>query len=473
MIADTERKVQTLWFGGLVALAAAGIGLALAEIGPLAAAVVPGAGAAVAVLLEPMIGLVAMAGVMPFEDSIILASVSSLTKILGVAVAGAWVLSRLVRRESWKPVLNNAFCVLGVAFIALVAASALWAEHVAGLRNDIIRLGMMFTLGLLAVDLLRDWRRVEWLVRAVVVGALIAVAFTLPQYFGVGVRRAGEGVAGDVNATAMILVACFPLAVFLLRSSGALLWRLLGLIYATLAPLAVATTLSRMAFLVLPLVAVVEWWGLLRDSRSTVLVPLVTTVGVIIGLVFLPWDKVQERADTIVPYVTQSLGTEDHDTVGGSGRGYHLKVALAIFVDHPLAGAGWGNYGHLFRDRYQFEVPGRPADNLLYSSPRSPHSVYFGILADLGLVGIVLWAGLVGTGIWNAWRAYRGLSGSGESARYLMARGVLLSLGIFAIYGFYSELQTEKLFWLLLGVALAIRRLSDESGESVRREMGL
>ena len=90
---------------------------------------------------------------------------------------------------------------------------------------------------------------------------------------------------------------------------------------------------------------------------------------------FVPVEKMIERAESIAPYVQQTLDGGRSQTSTVSERGYHIRVALAIFADHPIIGAGYGGYGPLFL-RYQRDVPGSP---LIYKSARSAHGTVWSV----------------------------------------------------------------------------------------------
>ena len=143
-----------------------------------------------------------------------------------------------------------------------------------------------------------------------------------------------------------------------------------------------------------------------------------------------------------------------------------MQIALAIARDHPIIGGGYDSYGQLFLDHYQFVVRGAPA---LFKTKRSPHSSWLGILADLGAVGVLLWSAVLGTTLvylfrsWRLTREYPILPG------HALVQSTLLCLALYAIpFGFYFQTQKEKLLWVLMGLALALHRLS-ESGNGFGR----
>jgi O-antigen ligase len=316
-------------------------------------------------------------------------------------VFGAWFVRKLARRESWQPVVGNPLFPPAILFMALVLVSMLWARNPAVTRSGFLSIAQMTALALLILDLVNSRKRLDVLIKVLVAAATLAAFLTVYQYTTGTVRRAGDSISGGINETAIVLVTLIPLGFYLLRTGWRTRWRLLGLLFVPLAALAVSMTFSRFNLLLIPPVLLVLIALSLRERASRPWVFALVVVGAVGAVAYAPWEKLQERAESIGPYLEQTLqfGGQEAET---SSRGFHLRVGLAIARDHPLLGVGYGNYGYYFIEEYQFLVPG--ADGL-YQSPRSPHSSYIGIAADLGAVGLALWLGLLGVGVVTIVRA--------------------------------------------------------------------
>lgn len=98
-------------------------------------------------------------------------------------------------------------------------------------------------------------------------------------------------------------------------------------------------------------------------------------------------------------------------------RGDLYRVGLDQFKAHPLAGAGAGGYQSAW---YRHRRYG--------DSVQNAHSLYIETLAELGLVGALLLAGFVGSGLWAGVRSRRRPTalGQGETAAVLAATTVWL-----------------------------------------------
>lgn len=433
------------------------LGWGIGQFGPKVALAIPALLLGLAVLWRPVLGLYLVAFTVPFEAVVLIPGGATITKAMAVLVVLAWAFRKLLRRESWQAVLRSPVFVAGVAFLGFALLSRLWGTYVQGVTVQLARLFMMFGLCVLVMDLVRTWEQAAWLARFLVLGGLVAAGLTLWQSYGVGMRRAGEAVGGGVNATALALVCILPFAFALLRSQAqGRWWRLIGLLYVPVAGLAVIVTFSRMSFLVGSLLLVVEYGITLRSGQGRVPLLVLTGIALVAFVVFVPAEKLQERASTIAPYIRATFEGGGAGAIANtSGRGYHLRLAMAIFRDHPILGAGYWNFGQ-YSLQYQFDVPG---SSDLLQTPRSTHSSFFRILADLGLVGMALWLTLLGfTGreLWIAWRETRRRGGPA----FALVRAVTFLFVLEQVYGFYAELQVEKILWMTLGLAVAFGALT-------------
>lgn len=439
----------------LAILAVVLIGFGIGTLRPTAVAALSGLAVVPVLVAQPFIGIVAVTATFPFEAAVMFGG-ATITKLLGVMVAAAWVLHKLLRGESWSAIARGGLLIIVALLLGFAALSIFWADHTDVIVSRLIRLGMLVALAFVILDLVNSWERAEWIAKALVIGGIIASCLTIAQYYGLGVRRAGEDIAGGIDATAVILVSMIPFAFFLLRAPKLQRWRLVGLLYLVLGLIAISLTLSRMAFLLVPIVLFAEYWRTFRARQGRFWVALLALVGVVAFIGYVPLDELRKRADTIQPYLKATLDEENTPEKTTSSRGYHIKIALAIFTDHPLVGVGYHNYGYHFLD-YQHQVPG---SKHIYTNPRSSHGTFYGILADLGIVGLLLWMGLLIVTFRNLKLAWSRLSSVRTAVPFMIVQALTFSFAIQTVYGFYDEIHEDKLFWLLVGLAVAIRQLS-------------
>ena len=84
------------------------------------------------------------------------------------------------------------------------------------------------------------------------------------------------------------------------------------------------------------------------------------------------------------------------------------------------------------------------------------------MLADLGLLGILLWIGVLLIAFPNLVYARSKASIAGDWRVALLIWAVTFSFLLQAVpYGFYQPSQQDKFFWLILGMTVVVRRLSE------------
>lgn len=458
---DVRSRGRLIATAVLLLLLAAGFGVGIGLGGLEVALALPALLLGLAILGRPAIGLYAVAFTIPFEAVALIPGGSTVSKALAGLVVVAWVFRKLLRRESWRDVLHSPVFLTGLAFLGYVLLSRLWATYTLQFNSQVARLVLMFGLTLLVMDLVRTWRQAAWLVRLLVLGGFVATSLTLWQAYGVGVRRAGGDISGGINATALLLVCIMPFAFALARSAEEpVRWRALGLLYIPVAALAVIQTFSRMSLLMGGMLLLAEYIITLRSRRGRIPLLALTALAAVAFVSLVPTEKLQERAATIVPYIRATFeGGQAGSGIQTSGRGFHLKMAYAVFKDHPFLGGGYWNFGQ-YSLQYQFAVPGY---SHILLTPRSTHSSFFRILADLGLVGMALWLTMLTFVAREIWRAWKITARNPGGRPHMLVRALLFTFLLQQAYGFYAEMQVEKIFWITLGFAAALRLVAERT----------
>jgi len=453
---DSRVPAPVAVVGLLVIAAAVGFGFAAGSLGWYVILAIGALTIVAAVFYQPLFGIVLLVATIPIENMLVFSGLGT-GRAIGMAVFGAWFVRKIVYRESWRNVVTGGFFPISIGFLVWVLLSLLWAEHPTVVKSGFVRLSQMVVLALIIIDLADSRAKLDLIAKTLVLATLAAASVTLYQSQILGVRRAGNDVAGGINETAVLLVTVLPLGFYVLRSGGSVLWRIAGALFLPVIAVSVLATLSRMNMILLPVVALLLFLITFRERSARGWLVVLAVASVVGATLFTPWDKVRERAATIDTYLQGTINLEDEQT-DTSPRGYHLLVGLQIARDHPLRGVGYGNYGYYFRDVYQFQIPGATK---LYTSPRNPHSAYIGILADLGAVGLSLWVGLLGVaviGVVRAWRLGRRLPGR-QLVPLAETVGLMLALHVFA-YGFYTSHQVEKLLWVIMAMSVVLGRLA-------------
>jgi O-antigen ligase len=231
---------------------------------------------------------------------------------------------------------------------------------------------------------------------------------------------------------------------------------LLGGYMALLVPLAVARlarpgkALDKSAALSLPVLVVALG---LSGSRSAW---LAAAVGIPVALACgrrprrLPFIAAALLIPTLVavavaPEATlaRARSAFSADDVGVRARPWYWQGTLALFADFPLLGVGPGNYGY-WSPRYLGEVLHRPGGHRFYHDELHvdhAHSEPLHALAETGLLGVLLWAWMLG--------------------RLLRCRGPewgsLIALAVFAIFNPTFRSAPHAAAGLLLASVLLLR----------------
>lgn len=137
-------------------------------------------------------------------------------------------------------------------------------------------------------------------------------------------------------------------------------------------------------------------------------------------------------------------------------------IGWRIFLDHPVAGAGWqasvkepATYGRYLADAHR-RFPDSP--ELAFPSPAHPWGIqdaYVQALADLGVIGLLLLLWLFVAGLWVAARP--ALRAPPETGAVALTAGLwlLVAMGVWTALGLVAGIPLDGLTWLALGLAVA------------------
>jgi len=421
-----------------VALIAALLGLALvgAPLPALGALLALAAGALV--LRSPYLGLlgyIAIEYIRPGEMSATLGGLH-LQRIAALGLLGAVCLVQVTRTlraregraENPPPPLisTNAqslalFALLGVMFASVLTAH--WKSWSLLSALDFAKTVVAYLLILHLVRSERQARGLLWLFALIVGwhaawagwGYLTGQSVTYAQ----GIYRAVSfnTLLGEPNALASLMASALPVLVYLALAERS---RPLKLIAIALAPIVVGGivfTGSRTG--VLSVLGVAVYLAL--HSRRKALA--IGAIALMVAMTFaaLPQDR-RERILSIGNY------NEDGSAVG---RFRAWQAALQMFADRPLLGVGPGGFMAAHGDVYSSRS---------HPSYLDAHNLFFQIIAEIGLLGLIAFGTFVALVIRNQVVArrllrQRGLSGGHAYAMLLALGGSLVSLLITGVAG--------------------------------------
>ncbi len=440
------------WYWSLaVATLAALVGLLAGRDPKLAIAVSIGLGFLLLTFADLLVGVTIFVAASFLE----LASVASgvgVAKVLGVALAISWIATVAAGRGRGRFVwlASPGLSAMIVALLAWGTLSLLWAESTSLAVAQLFRYGLVAMLVPIVFTAVRSGSALKAVTGAYVAGATIAAAYGLfapPDASGVqGSVDATEqlnriaGTVGDPNLFASVLLVGAILAVclaFTQRGSPAIQVVLISCAVICLA--GIILTFSRggllalgVAILTAPIVA--RHKGAALAAGGLLLVCVVAYIGVL-----APADA----RDRIVA------------NDGGSGRTDIWKIGWRMVEDKPVTGIGVGNF-QTSSIHYQIRPGAAKVRTDLADNPSVAHNSYLEMWAELGVVGLALFLGIVLSALAAAIRANRRFFHDGREELAVIAGGVTVALISVLASDFFISEQSAKQLWLLIALCPAL-----------------
>ena len=355
--------------------------------------------------------------IVPWEDALTITAIGSLARLVGMIVAGFWILTILSEGRFRKPHLFHAFVFI---FFLWEFVSYLWSIDVSRTVDRIITYGQIFILMLVVWELYRKPADVIAGLQAYVLGSFVCIASTISNYLNgiIAVKYEVRYSATGVNAVdlSMLLLLGIPLAwhLFLVvdKETHPIL-KMINLSYIPLAIFSIFLTGTRTSlFAIFPAIIFI-----LMPKRFDIARYLLTFVFLLISFLvirsILPAGVIERLSTAFTSITSEDIG----------GRVRLWREAAKVFLEHPLLGSGAGTMGTAI---------GAWA-----------HQTFLSILAETGLIGFVLFACILAIVVNQAARLLKKYSGLWFSIFYTWVIGVL-SL----------SWETKKVTWLLLGFVI-------------------
>jgi probable O-glycosylation ligase (exosortase A-associated) len=210
------------------------------------------------------------------------------------------------------------------------------------------------------------------------------------------------------------------------------------------------TTYSRGGFLAAAVL------GIFSLARSRKKVRAFVGAGVIAGIVLtvMPqafWDKMN----------TINASESERDD-SATGRLHFWVIAREMAQAKPLTGVGFNAYNLSYGTYNHATQYGE------FQGVRSVHSIWFGVLAELGYPGFVLFIALFGSSMWSLWATSRKVRRDPEKQDIrIYANALLTSLATFAVGGTFLPLQYNEMFWHFMALGITLRFLAQEQPSEV------
>jgi O-antigen ligase len=270
----------------------------------------------------------------PWENSVTIASLGTLIRVTGLLVAAFWVVTVLATGRFRKP---HPFHLTVCLFVLWNVISAFWSVDV---DWTVLRIQTYFQLaGLVLIlwDLYTTPAALKAGLQAYVLGAYVSIGSTVANYlagraasdFSSWRRYTGAGL--DANSLALILALGLPVAWHLAVSAGnskkSDVFRLVNYAYIPPALFAILLTASRMGLLItVPafLFILGTFTRLKLFSRALIFAALIGALFALQALV--PQTSFDRLVTTGTSIATSDLG----------GRVDIWRQGMAVFSEHPL-----------------------------------------------------------------------------------------------------------------------------------------
>lgn len=318
----------------------------------------------------------------PIEATITLGGFGSATRLAGLLLIMTWLLLVIVSNKIRRPHLFHFAIAL---FVLWNACSIFWSLDAGRTFNRLVTYAQLVALSYILWDLYLTPAMIQVGMQAYVLGAYLSVGGTIYN-FAMGNDVSGRfGATGfNLNDIGLILALGLPVSWYLATNARAdsslRFFRLLNYAYIPAAFFSIVLTASRGSLIAsLPVFLYILW----TFHRLRPLPRLVIFVA-IVGSLFTLQSLVPESS-------VERLSTASTSIASGNlnGRVAIWEQGLDVFAERPLLGVGAGAF--------------REAIDL----GRAPHNTFVSVLVDLGLVGLLLFLGVLATVVYQLFRQHK------------------------------------------------------------------
>lgn len=397
---------------------------------------------AVAILLQWRLGALLLVAALPFESLITFGPLASGMKALASVTFISLALALLTDQklfERFVRLWQQPLALAVLAFVLWISVSILWASDMGEtMRTTIKFLGLLSLMVFIALlegrYLLLAW---AGLVFSTALSVPAAYILPLPADSDMAVSgRFGPAGAGPNTYSLLVAIAFFAAYFGLLRRHT--------IIACLLAPVflygifATGSRTGLVALVATPLLAL--FVPRLAARLAWRIVPMYVLGAAAIAMMVLAIPSVAEIALERYQTLPQIQSEETWN-----GRWANWQGALDVIASHPILGVGAGNYAEAALDNSESVI----AHSLRKGEVAGvAHNMFLGVATELGLIGLILFLGV----LFFAFKAAVPIArGSG------LGIGILLGLIVAMIAGMTLTWETEKIVYVLFGSVLALQ----------------
>jgi O-antigen ligase len=309
----------------------------------------------------------------PWQDMVVFQGLGTISKLLGITAMGAMVLHMMVHARVRRP---TAFHWMVLVYLCWVLISTFWAvAEPVSISRKVKTYVQILMMVWVIWETSPNRRRLVSLMQAYVLGAYVAAGSTVYNSLtGVSLDPSGRYAASgfDANDSGMLMALALPLAWYLSSTASSGLQRWLNRGYFVAGSVAILLTGSRGALITMIAALLVVPFTLTQIKTGVKVAGFIIVILSGAAAVWLVPDKSFQRLSTTTAELSEGTLT---------GRITIWQTGLRAVPRRPLFGfgpAGW------------YPVAGRVARRL-----RGPHNTYLSILVEEGMIGLLLFLGIL------------------------------------------------------------------------------
>jgi O-antigen ligase len=372
-------------------------------------------------------------------------------KAAGAIIAIAWLGSLYKQRAIVRATISRHARLLTmlVALLVWLTLSLVWADDLSLAAKDLWRWYVLLMIFVITITTVTTQRALRWVLFALIGGAVLSILIGVADGSFTGTADGAarlEGGAGDPNYLAASIVACSIVAVSLLAIPIKLLARWgIGLALVILV-VGLVMSGSRGGFLAAG-GGIVTAFIVFKYRRAYVL----AATAVILGMGALAFLNVPDAWERVTDF--------DED----NGRSSLWTVGARMWEDEPVTGVGLNNFVVHSAD-YVREPGTLENTELVVERPHVPHNTYLQVLAEAGIVGLILFVLFIAGCLRAAMRGAREFEDRGEWGTGTLTRGIVVATASILAASMFLSAATDKRLWILLALGPVMLGLARQAG---------
>ena len=291
-------------------------------------------------------------------------------------------------------------------------------------------------LGVTILILIKNAKKFRLMLWFIIISISFICLQTVLSYLGID--RAG-GTGYGPNEFAIAILPFIAITFYMALGEKNMVLKLILVSIATVIFLALISTVSRGGIVGLGGILLISAFKAKKKIVSILLVCIIS----ILFLNNMPQNLRERFKKTQVTNDARGIGDGDIDST--TRRYYLAQAGWRIFLSHPIFGIGVGNYYYENRN-YAPVIPGRA------------HNMYLEIMAELGLIGIILFLGTI-------FFTFKSLNKIIKSKSPLngYAKGFYIGLVGFLIAGIFLHAEQDRILWFLIFMSAALERIYEKN----------